>query len=159
MYFSTFCPSKLPPAPPDPPPFPLGEGVLFYFFATLSRQPSTLDNKARALATDERVNWVFVRGIISLISLTYQSLTFRSSYVCIISIAPRATPLPPAYYRDKLEPYQRIPESLFTLPEDESFARKIRNSRPPDVIILSILLMRFGQLDSPQPLSFQYSVC
>lgn len=73
MYFSTFCLSKLPSAPPDPPPFPLGEGVLFFFYfsTTLSRQPSTLDNKARAFATDERVNWVFVRGIISLISLTY----------------------------------------------------------------------------------------
>lgn len=124
MYFSTFCPSKLPPALPDPPPFPLGEGVLFYFFATLSRQPSTLDNKARALATDERVNWVFVRGIISLISLTYQSLTFRSSYVCIISIAPRATPLASHLLSEQGSNSINGYQSLFMLPEDESFSQK-----------------------------------
>lgn len=152
MYFSTFCPSKLPPAPPDPPPFPLGESVLFYFFATLSRQPSTLDNKARALGTDERVNWVFVRGIISLISLTYQSLTFRSSYVRIISIASRrpsssSHPLRIGTSSNAISGYH----SLFTLPEDESYSHLIdrKMSEQPDVIISSILLTWFVQFDSP----------
>lgn len=43
---------------------------VFFCHASLW-QPSTLDNKARTVVGDERVNWVFVRGIISLISLTY----------------------------------------------------------------------------------------
>jgi len=142
VYFSTFCPSKLPPAPPDPPPFPLGEGVLFYFFATLSRQPSTLDNKARALATDERVNWVFVRGIISLISLTYQSFTFRSSYVCIISTV--RNPLVSLLLSRRARTLSADTRVSSCFLKMKASVKKIRKIQPHDIIILSILLMRFG---------------
>lgn len=156
MYFSTFCPSKLPPSPSDPPPFPSGEGVLFYFFATLSRQPSTLDNKARALGTDERVNWVFVRGIISLISLTYQSLTFRSSYVRIISIAPRATssschPLTNGSGQARTPSADtRVSSRFLKMKASATCQEDWKMSDPPDVIIASILLKRFLEFDLPQ---------
>lgn len=126
--------------------------MFFLFFRYPLWQPSTLDNKARALGTDERVNWVFVRGIISLISLTYQSLTFRSSYVRIISIAPRAQPPLTSSGSDPISGY----ESLFTLPEDESLTHLLGQARsgetekerePADVIISSILLTRFVRID------------